>query len=147
MRSSLIAPLTYVRYDRVTNLPENFAAIGDAVMRANPSFGQGCAKTAIGAATLDAVLRNTTEPASKDAAWLLPSFGQSFWALHTARTSSIWYSTKAMGGFGPSFTGRFTYHIMHSQTTATAPPSLFVGRTYLKAHLVAGIVTNSSSCA
>ncbi|KAG8899503.1 hypothetical protein FRB99_006687 [Tulasnella sp. 403] len=93
-----VPPLSYVRYDLAVNLPTNFAALGDSVMRANPSFGQGCAKAALGVATLDAVLRKTTASPDDELseAWLSPTFGPEFWSLHTARTSSIWYSTKAM---------------------------------------------------
>lgn len=100
-----VPPLSYNRFDLAVNLPTNFAAIGDSVMRVNPSFGQGCAKAALGAATLDSVLRKILGQQQKQQAcgddeeldgWLPSSFGPEFWNSHTARTASIWYSTKAM---------------------------------------------------
>ncbi|KAG8989675.1 hypothetical protein FRB90_002120 [Tulasnella sp. 427] len=96
------APLSYNRYDLAVNLPTNFAAIGDSVMRVNPSFGQGCAKAALGVATLDSALRKVLRPTTceddeEDFERSLPdAFGSEFWESHTKRTESIWFSTKAM---------------------------------------------------
>jgi 2-polyprenyl-6-methoxyphenol hydroxylase-like FAD-dependent oxidoreductase len=49
----------HVRYDKCDKhqLPVNFAALGDAIVRVNPIFGQGCGKGAMDVATLDGVLR------------------------------------------------------------------------------------------
>ena len=47
----------HMRYDAAPAMPANFAALGDAVMRVNPIFGQGCGKCAMDAATLDGTLR------------------------------------------------------------------------------------------
>jgi 2-polyprenyl-6-methoxyphenol hydroxylase-like FAD-dependent oxidoreductase len=52
-----VTRLYHNRYDRVRALPSNFAVLGDALMRLNPAFGQGCAKAGQDATTLDALLR------------------------------------------------------------------------------------------
>ncbi|KAG8881073.1 hypothetical protein FRB97_000192 [Tulasnella sp. 331] len=54
-------PLSWIRYQDVDGkngtLPNNWVAIGDAVMKLNPVYGQGCSKANVDAITLDAVLR------------------------------------------------------------------------------------------
>lgn len=49
--------LHHMRYDAARALPANFAALGDAFMRVNPIFGQGCGKCVMDGATLDGALR------------------------------------------------------------------------------------------
>lgn len=54
-------PLRWVRYQDVNGksgaLPTNWVALGDAVMKLNPVYGQGCSKANVDAITLDGVLR------------------------------------------------------------------------------------------
>ncbi|KAG8945043.1 hypothetical protein FRC03_001829 [Tulasnella sp. 419] len=89
-----VPPLSYVQYHLAPNMPTNFCALGDSVMRVNPLFGQGCAKACLGASTLDAVLRQLSS--RQDGPWLSSDFGKVFWDLHTSRIQSIWTSNKAM---------------------------------------------------
>ncbi|KAK0466721.1 uncharacterized protein EV420DRAFT_1698330 [Desarmillaria tabescens] len=51
-----VPPTTYVRFEDAVNLPSNWVAIGDSVMRVNPVFGQGCTKALIGAVCLNTIL-------------------------------------------------------------------------------------------
>jgi hypothetical protein len=53
-----VPPSYHNRYDRMQTLPANFAVLGDAFIRLNPSFGQGCSKASHDVLTLDAFLRN-----------------------------------------------------------------------------------------
>jgi hypothetical protein len=53
-----VPPSYHNRYDRMQALPANFAVLGDAFIRLNPSFGQGCSKASHDVLTLDAFLRN-----------------------------------------------------------------------------------------
>ncbi|EJD37341.1 hypothetical protein AURDEDRAFT_116817, partial [Auricularia subglabra TFB-10046 SS5] len=76
-----------VDYARAANiLPRNFVAIGDSSMRVNPRFGQGVTKCAIGAISLDSVLREMA-PTSRN-------FGKTFFDRLTVRTSSVWDGTR-----------------------------------------------------
>ncbi|EJD37351.1 hypothetical protein AURDEDRAFT_116824 [Auricularia subglabra TFB-10046 SS5] len=76
-----------VYYERAADLvPRNFVAMGDASMRVNPRFGQGVTKGAIGAMTLDSVLR-TMAPTHKD-------FSRVFFQKMTPRTDGAWNGTR-----------------------------------------------------
>ncbi|KAK0466719.1 uncharacterized protein EV420DRAFT_1260875 [Desarmillaria tabescens] len=48
---------SYIRYDKAVNLPTNWIAIGDSVMKVNPLFGQGVAKALLGAICLNTLLQ------------------------------------------------------------------------------------------
>jgi 2-polyprenyl-6-methoxyphenol hydroxylase-like FAD-dependent oxidoreductase len=53
--------MTLVKYHKHADaLPRNFIALGDAWLRLNPINGQGMAKAALEAATLDATLRSAS---------------------------------------------------------------------------------------
>ncbi|KAG6830467.1 hypothetical protein H0H87_008040 [Tephrocybe sp. NHM501043] len=52
------APSSYVRYHRAANLPDNWIAIGDSVMKINPADGQGCSKATIGAMILNSLMHS-----------------------------------------------------------------------------------------
>ncbi|THH04060.1 hypothetical protein EW145_g5799 [Phellinidium pouzarii] len=77
---------SWLRFDRAPYVPSNFIAIGDSVMRANPVFGQGSSKAAMGAMTLDGLLRKapyanmTTIPYG---------FGREFFKRHKDKIENI----------------------------------------------------------
>ncbi|KAK0195803.1 hypothetical protein F5146DRAFT_997316 [Armillaria mellea] len=48
---------SYIRYEKAVNLPSNWVALGDSVMRVNPVYGQGCTKAFFGALCLNTLLR------------------------------------------------------------------------------------------
>ncbi|EJD37343.1 hypothetical protein AURDEDRAFT_188101 [Auricularia subglabra TFB-10046 SS5] len=86
-----------VDYERAAaQLPRNFVAMGDSTMRVNPRFGQGVNKGAIGAITLDGLLREKT-PADR-------SFSGEFFKRMGARTQSIWDSTRFADYAAPTTT-------------------------------------------
>ncbi len=41
---ALSAGSSYIRYERAVNLPSNWVALGDSVMRVNPIYGYGCSR-------------------------------------------------------------------------------------------------------
>jgi len=107
---SISALCTRIRYEDVAEiLPRNFIAYGDATMRVNPRAGyvlipktfdqpridssltlcidhsEGVTKCAIGAATLDGVLRRSAG-GYKD-----PNFAKTFFKLLSSRTVGVWY--------------------------------------------------------
>ncbi|KAK0215033.1 hypothetical protein IW262DRAFT_1300269 [Armillaria fumosa] len=51
------AGASYIRFDKAVNLPPNWIAIGDSVMKVNPLFGQGIAKALMGATCLNTLLQ------------------------------------------------------------------------------------------
>ncbi|KAG8899367.1 hypothetical protein FRC00_001523 [Tulasnella sp. 408] len=52
-----VGPLNWIRWHQAKNLPPNFVAVGDAVMKLNPIYGQGITKACIDVTTLDAIFR------------------------------------------------------------------------------------------
>ncbi|KZV89556.1 hypothetical protein EXIGLDRAFT_751119 [Exidia glandulosa HHB12029] len=76
-----------VFYERAADvLPRNFVAVGDATMRLNPRFGEGVTKAALGATTLDGVLRSYA-PSHK-------AFGATYFQRLANRTQSLWDGSK-----------------------------------------------------
>ncbi|EJD34455.1 hypothetical protein AURDEDRAFT_147591 [Auricularia subglabra TFB-10046 SS5] len=76
-----------IYYEKVGDiLPPNFVAMGDAVMRLNPTFGEGVTKASQGALTLDGHLR-TSSPRS-------PAFGRTFFPKLAKRTQGLWDGAK-----------------------------------------------------
>ncbi|TFL01115.1 hypothetical protein BDV98DRAFT_593521 [Pterulicium gracile] len=87
-----LASCFQLQYDRLSNCPSNFIAIGDSVMVLNPIFGQGCVKGMAGILTLDSMLRS--EPSSASGR-LSPSFSQRFFKKQAERTHHFWEANKA----------------------------------------------------
>jgi hypothetical protein len=80
----------WVKYHQHASvLPVNFIALGDALMKMNPVFGQGMAKTMVEAITLDAVLRSASPSSSSRSA-----IGPIFFKKVAARTSRTWQQVK-----------------------------------------------------
>ncbi|KAH7090028.1 hypothetical protein BKA62DRAFT_726628 [Auriculariales sp. MPI-PUGE-AT-0066] len=80
-----------VFYERVSNaLPRNFVALGDAMMRLSPRYGEGVAQCAIGITTLDGVLRRIPEGPHD------PAFSKSFFSLLASRAGHLWDGSRLM---------------------------------------------------
>ena len=84
---------TLVKYEQVVNLPSNFVAVGDSIMRVNPVFAQGCNKALLGVVALDSLLRE-----SKDGNFA-GDFSERYFKAHAAKTMPVWNSVKAKGRF------------------------------------------------
>jgi 2-polyprenyl-6-methoxyphenol hydroxylase-like FAD-dependent oxidoreductase len=81
----------HYRFDKAPELPDNYAIVGDALLRLNPIFGQGCAKAAQDVTTLDAMLRKVTGP-------VVPNgFSKQVLSLQTPRARVFFDSTRMMG--------------------------------------------------
>ncbi|KAG9047420.1 hypothetical protein FS837_002276 [Tulasnella sp. UAMH 9824] len=82
-----VGPLNWIRWHLAKNLPPNFVAIGDAIMKLNPVYGQGITKACIDVTTLDAVLRRipSTLP--------LPDVSRPFFNREAPRVQGIWRVT------------------------------------------------------
>ncbi|KAG8855717.1 hypothetical protein FRB96_006761 [Tulasnella sp. 330] len=87
-------PLNWIQYQNVddTNgtLPNNWVAVGDAVMRLNPVYGQGCSKANVDAITLDAVLRAIPSNSFEAA-----NVSRSFFEAEGPRVAGAWDGTKS----------------------------------------------------
>ncbi|KAG9002023.1 hypothetical protein FRB94_004173 [Tulasnella sp. JGI-2019a] len=71
-------------------LPSNWVAIGDAVTKLNPIYGQGTTKAVIDVVTLDSIFRAT--PASQG---LAPDLPKKFFVKRAPRVLGLWEGTKA----------------------------------------------------
>ncbi|KAJ7804362.1 hypothetical protein B0H14DRAFT_3153977 [Mycena olivaceomarginata] len=85
-----LAPTSYIRYHKATNLPSNFIAVGDSIMTVNPTFGEGCTKAFRGALCLHNVLRRVkttrnTLPANFSTKFFLEQFDKIDWAWQNTR--------------------------------------------------------------
>jgi hypothetical protein len=58
----VIDSCSLVEYHKTKNLPQNFIAIGDSVMRSSPVYGLGVAKACVGAVKLEGLLASTQGP-------------------------------------------------------------------------------------
>jgi len=54
-----LPPMNWIHYENAPYVPSNFVTFGDAVMKVNPTFGQGCTKACVGAIVLDSLLRSS----------------------------------------------------------------------------------------
>lgn len=85
--------MNWIHYEKAPYMPSNFVALGDAVMRVNPSFGQGCTKACVGAITLDSVLRSPSIGRSRE---VPAGFGAKFFKVHYNKVVDAWDGTKPM---------------------------------------------------
>ncbi|PBK99973.1 hypothetical protein ARMGADRAFT_1074800 [Armillaria gallica] len=83
------APSTWIRYERGVNLPSNWIAAGDSVMRVNPIFGQGCSKAICGAICLNKLLQTVPVSIPKD-------FSKKYFWMHADKIEPIWSTTKVI---------------------------------------------------
>ncbi|KAK0474602.1 hypothetical protein IW261DRAFT_1341501, partial [Armillaria novae-zelandiae] len=72
----------YIRYERAVNLPTNWIAMGDSVMRVNPVYGQGCSKAFFGAICLHKLLMTSTV-VPKD-------FSRKYFSIHAEKIRPLW---------------------------------------------------------
>ncbi|KAK0489400.1 hypothetical protein IW261DRAFT_412742 [Armillaria novae-zelandiae] len=80
---------SYIRYDKAVNLPENWIAIGDSIMRVNPLFGQGVTKALLGSICLNTLLQKY-----KAVGTLPKDFSTTFFELQSNKISPIWDADK-----------------------------------------------------
>ncbi|KAG8971959.1 hypothetical protein FRC05_010494 [Tulasnella sp. 425] len=81
--------LNWIRWQMAKDLPKNFVAIGDAIMKLNPVYGQGITKTCIDITTLDAVLRRIPSKLP------LPNVSKLFFDREAPRVEGLWDGTRA----------------------------------------------------
>ncbi|KAG8883403.1 hypothetical protein FRB97_006685 [Tulasnella sp. 331] len=84
--------MSFIKYHEAQKgtLPSNWVAVGDATIKLNPIYGQGCTKAMIDAVTLDSLLRLV--PAQQD----LPlDFSDKFFRKVVPRTRGMWDGNKA----------------------------------------------------
>ncbi|KAG8913449.1 26S proteasome regulatory subunit 8, partial [Tulasnella sp. 417] len=84
-----VGPLNWIRWHQAKDLPPNFIAVGDAIMKLNPVYGQGITKACLDATTLDAVLRRIPS------ALPLSNVSKSFFDREAPRVQGLWDGTKA----------------------------------------------------
>ncbi|KIY70453.1 hypothetical protein CYLTODRAFT_442013 [Cylindrobasidium torrendii FP15055 ss-10] len=80
-----VGPSFLMKFHECNGLPTNFVALGDAVCRVNPLYGQGCAKAVIGATCLNTVLNRT-----RSSPTLSHSFGHNFFKLQAMKLQPLW---------------------------------------------------------
>ncbi|KAK0215034.1 hypothetical protein IW262DRAFT_1404470 [Armillaria fumosa] len=83
------APSNWIRYERGVNLPSNWIATGDSVMRVNPIFGQGCSKAIYGAICLNTLLQIVPASIPKD-------FSKKYFRMHADKIEPLWSTTKVV---------------------------------------------------
>lgn len=89
-----VPPSYYYRFDHAVNLPSNWVALGDSVMRINPVFGTGIAKIAYGVISLNKSLR--TISLSRGGGFVIPpDFAAKFFSTQKARIDSFWTTVKS----------------------------------------------------
>ncbi|KAM0791043.1 hypothetical protein ACM66B_004339 [Microbotryomycetes sp. NB124-2] len=88
VRSKVAIGLCYRVTYRARDMPVNLVPLGDTILRVNPIFGQGCAKSVVDALTLDRVLRH------QDGHAFDGSFVAKFLDLHYKRTDPLWETTR-----------------------------------------------------
>ncbi|EGN96339.1 hypothetical protein SERLA73DRAFT_170728 [Serpula lacrymans var. lacrymans S7.3] len=91
-----IPPACYYPYHLAVNLPLNWIALGDSIMRINPVLGQGITKSIYGIITLNNVLR-TLSPSSvqeKYTASLPNDFSKNFFELQEPKIEGLWSTTR-----------------------------------------------------
>ncbi|PBK99981.1 hypothetical protein ARMGADRAFT_1074807 [Armillaria gallica] len=84
-----IAPSTWIQYERGVNLPSNWIAAGDSVMRVNPFFGQGCSKAIYGAICLNKLLQTVAVSIPK-------GFSKKYFRMHVDKIEPLWSMTKVV---------------------------------------------------
>ncbi|KAK0489401.1 hypothetical protein IW261DRAFT_1390954 [Armillaria novae-zelandiae] len=83
------APSTWIRYEKGVNLPSNWIATGDSVMRVNPIFGHGCSKAIGGAVCLNKLLQTVPVSIPKD-------FSKQYFRMHADKIEPIWNTNKTI---------------------------------------------------
>ncbi|KAG9029737.1 hypothetical protein FRB95_004939 [Tulasnella sp. JGI-2019a] len=84
--------MSFVKYHEAPKgtLPDNWVAVGDAISKLNPVYGQGCTKAMMDAITLDALLRHV--PSNQV---ISSGFSGKFFHKSIARSGGMWDGTKS----------------------------------------------------
>ncbi|KAK0501788.1 hypothetical protein EDD18DRAFT_1347857 [Armillaria luteobubalina] len=80
-------PSTWIQYEKGVNLPSNWLAAGDSVMKVNPLHGHGCSKAMYGAICLNQLLQTIQSSIPED-------FSQKYFRMQAAKIEPLWSSTK-----------------------------------------------------
>ncbi|KAK0489409.1 hypothetical protein IW261DRAFT_1641693 [Armillaria novae-zelandiae] len=80
-------PSTWIQYEKGVNLPSNWIAAGDSVMKVNPLHGQGCSKATYGAICLNQLLQTVQSSIPED-------LSHRYFRIHAAKIEPLWSSTK-----------------------------------------------------
>ncbi|TFL04300.1 hypothetical protein BDV98DRAFT_563898 [Pterulicium gracile] len=86
-----IPEMSNMQYHLHKDIPDNFVAVGDAAMRLNPIFGQGCAKATANVMQLDSMLRKTSR-----AEGIKAGFSGRYFKETQSRLGDMWEGTKAV---------------------------------------------------
>ena len=117
-------------YERAKPLPENFLLLGDAVCAFNPVYGQGMTTAALGAVTLDKMLRERNgnlRGLSRQFQKRLAKVNETPWMLATGEDYRY---TDTVGG-SPTWFNRFMHRYM-DHVLQLATRSMAVRRTLLR---------------
>ncbi|KAH7924669.1 hypothetical protein BV22DRAFT_1090482 [Leucogyrophana mollusca] len=89
-------PSTCLRFHEAANLPSNYIAIGDSVMRVNPVFGQGIMKATLGVISMNNILHDVaaSSKAGVHVSALPSTFAKDFFATQWSKIGPIWQSTR-----------------------------------------------------
>ncbi|KAK0466737.1 uncharacterized protein EV420DRAFT_1505043 [Desarmillaria tabescens] len=80
---------SYIRYDKAVNLPANWIATGDSVMKLNPLYGQGVVK-----ALMDAICLNTLLHKHRMTSFVPKDFSTEFFEMQKNKISRLWNANK-----------------------------------------------------
>ncbi|KIY62533.1 hypothetical protein CYLTODRAFT_383478 [Cylindrobasidium torrendii FP15055 ss-10] len=79
----------WLQYHTCPDLPSNFVALGDAVTRLNPLYGQGIVKAFYGGVCINTLLEDSrTKPS------LPPHFSRDFFKMQATKTDPMWAGPK-----------------------------------------------------
>ncbi|KIJ68613.1 hypothetical protein HYDPIDRAFT_81894 [Hydnomerulius pinastri MD-312] len=89
-----LPPCNHVRFHEMSNLPSNFIAIGDSVMRLNPVFGHGIPCAVQGCITLNKLLSELTKSQGAGGLPLPSSFSREFFKTQWGKIQAFWEDAK-----------------------------------------------------
>ncbi|KAG8853499.1 hypothetical protein FRB96_008101 [Tulasnella sp. 330] len=86
--------MSFVKYHKAEkeSLPSNWVAIGDSMLKLNPTYGQGIVKSVMDSVALDSLLRKVP---SRCGGGIPADFSTRFFNKAVARTEGMWEATKA----------------------------------------------------
>ncbi|KAF8624200.1 hypothetical protein AX17_007189 [Amanita inopinata Kibby_2008] len=86
----------YTRYHLAANMPNNWVALGDSIMRINPIFGQGINKALLGVVSLNTLLHEVRIRDQGDGAKLPRDFARRFFDAQAGKIEPIWDGVKGV---------------------------------------------------
>ncbi|PFH53243.1 hypothetical protein AMATHDRAFT_1318 [Amanita thiersii Skay4041] len=90
-----VPPSVYTPFHKAVNMPSNWVALGDSIMRVNPVFGQGINKALLGIASLNTLLHDI-HVQDKDTVNLPPDFSQQFFNIQAKKIELMWDGVKGV---------------------------------------------------